>query len=164
MLSRRFAKILGVLLLCLAVCATASAQYGSGSPGVSGGMGGSGSTGGTSGYSSGSGQAVGIGVAVAAGAAVGIAWLIHHRHAAARSEASIIGCTQSVFNGISLKNENDDQTYMILSSGTPLQPGERVELKGVAEEGSGTHTFRVRSLVNNYGTCGSVSAAMVKSA
>lgn len=164
MFSQRLARILGILLLCLAVCATASAQYGGGSPGGSGSMG-SGGTRGTSGYSAGSGKAIGIGVGVAAGAAVGIALLIHHRHAAARSEASVIGCTQSLFNGISLKNEKDNQTYMILSSGTPLQPGERVELKGVAaEEGSGNLAFRVRSLVNNYGTCGSASAAVVKSA
>jgi len=163
MLSRSLGKIAGILLLCLAVCATASAQYGGGSGG-SGTMGAPG-TGSTSGYGSGSGKAIGIGVGVAAGAAVGIALLVHHHHATAHSDASVVGCTQSVLNGISLKNEKDDQTYMILSSGTPLQPGERVELKGVvADEGSGTHAFRVQSLVKNYGACGSTSAAMDKSA
>lgn len=162
MVSRRFAKISGALLLCLAVCGTASAQYGGGGTGGTGSMG-SGSTG-TPAYSYGNGKAIGIGVGVAAGAAVGVALLIHHRHAVARSEASVIGCTQSMFSGITLKNEKDDQTYTILSSGTPLQPGERVELKGVAsEEGSGTHVFHVRSLVNNYGACGPASAATGKS-
>jgi len=64
-----------------------------------------------------------------------------------------------MMNGITLKNENDNQTYMILSSGTRLQPGERVELKGVVTDaGSGSQAFRVRSVVNNYGTCGSASA------
>jgi hypothetical protein len=101
---------------------------------------------------------------VAAGAAVGIALLVHHHHAAARSEASVIGCTQSVLNGLSLKNEKDDRTYMILAKGSSLQPGERVELKGaVAKEGSGTPAFRVQSLVQNYGTCGSNAAVADKS-
>lgn len=160
MFSRSFARILGVLALCLAVCGVASAQYGGGAGGM-----GSGATGNANGYSYGSGKAIGVGVGVAAGAAVGIALLVHHRHAEARSEASVIGCTQSMFNGISLKNEKDDQTYTIVSSGTPLKPGERVELKGVmADEDSGTHVFRVRSLVNNYGACGPASAALSKSA
>jgi hypothetical protein len=161
MFSKWLARATGVLSLCLALCAAASAQYGGG------GSTGSGSTGmgSTSGYGSGSGKAIGIGVGAAAGAAVGIALLVHHHHAAARSEASVIGCTQSLLSGISLKNENDNQTYMILSSGTPLQAGERVELKGVVTNGgTGNQALRVRSLVNNYGTCGTTSAAMEKSA
>jgi hypothetical protein len=161
---RSLARVAGVLLLCLAVCAAASAQYGGGGgTGGTGGMGTGGSTG-SSGYGSGSGKAIGIGVGVAAAAAVGVALLIHHRHAANRSEASVVGCTQSVMNGISLKNEKDDQTYRILSPSTALQPGERVELKGVvANQGSATHIFRVESLVNNYGKCGAASAVVAKS-
>jgi hypothetical protein len=159
MISRWSTKTAGILLLCLAVCATASAQYGSGGSGSSGGSGTSG-TGSTGGYSSGSGKAIGIGVGVAA-AAVGIALLVHHHHAAARSQASVIGCTQSLLNGISLTNENDNQTYMIIPGSTPVQPGDRVELKGVvADEGSGNHSFRVQGLVKNYGTCGPASAGM----
>lgn len=150
MLSKWLAKVAGIPLLCLATCGAASAQYGGGGSGSSGGSG--------SGYSSGSGKAIGIGVGVAAVTAVGIALLVHHHHAAARSEASLIGCTETVLNGISLTNEIDNQTYMLLSGSTPLQPGARVELKGVvAEGGSGTRAFYVRSLVNNYGTCGTPS-------
>jgi hypothetical protein len=164
MFLRSLARIAGVLLLCLAVSAAAFAQYGGGGgAGGTGSMGTGGSTG-SSGYGSGSGKAIGIGVGVAAAAAVGVALLIHHHHAANRSEASVVGCTQSVLNGISLKNEKDDQTYMILSRGTALQPGERVELKGaVADKGSATHIFRVESLVNNYGKCGTTSAVVAKS-
>jgi hypothetical protein len=160
MLSRSLIRLTGILSLSLAVCATASAQYG-------GGMGGSTGTGSTNstGYGSSSGKAIGIGVGVAAAAAVGIGLLVHHRHAAARPEASLIGCTQSVLNGINLKNEKDDQTYMLLPSGASLQPGERVELKGVvAKENTGTPAFRVHSLVKNYGTCGSAAALREKSA
>lgn len=155
MLSRWVTKAPGIVLICFAVCATASAQYGNGGSGGS-----SGSTGG--GYSAGTGKVIGIGVGVAAGAAVGVALLVRHHHSAARSEAYVIGCTQSV-NGLSLKNEKDSQTYTILSNGTPLQLGERVELKGVvAEQESGTLAFRVHSLVKNYGTCETASAALQK--
>jgi hypothetical protein len=164
MLSRWLARVTGILLLCLAVAVTASAQYGGG--GGTGGSGGTGSGGsGTGSYSSGNGKAIGIGVGVAAGAVVGIALLVHHHHAAERSQASVIGCTQTEANGISLKNENDDETYTILSASTPLRLGERVELKGTSTaDASGTHVFRVSSLVKSYGMCGTASAVMEKSA
>jgi hypothetical protein len=164
MFSRWFARLAGVSIVCLAVSTAASAQYGGGGSTGSGGSGSS-SAANSSGYGSGSGKAIGIGVGAAAGAAVGIALLIHHHHAAARSEVSVIGCTQSMLNRISLKNENDNQIYAILSSGTHLQAGERVELKGfVTDAGSGTQALRVRSLVNNYGTCGPAASAKEKSA
>ena len=169
MFSRSLGKISGVVLFCLAVGTTASAQYG-------GGMGGGTGTGGkgvngSPNYSYGNGKAIGIGVGAAAGAAVGIALYIHHRHAKAneaaqavqtpKSEASIIGCTQSSLNGVTLKNENDNLTYTILSSGgTKLQPGQRVELQGaVLNEKSGINSFSIHQVVDNYGACG--SSAMV---
>jgi hypothetical protein len=161
MRSQSLARITGILAFCLVAGTTASAQYGGGSGGTGGTTTPSGASS-TSGY--GSGKAIGIGVGAAAGAAVGIALLVHHHHVAARSEASVVGCTQSMLNGITLKNEKDDLTYTIVSRGAPLQPGERVELKGVvSDEQSGIHAFRVRSLVNNYGTCGSPSAVAEKS-
>jgi len=118
-------------------------------------------------YSYGNGKAIGIGVGAAAGAAVGIALYVHHRHVKAneaaqalqapKSEASIIGCTQSSLTGVTLKNENDNLTYTILSSGsTKLQAGQRVELQGaVLNEKSGINAFSVHQVVDNYGACGS---------
>jgi len=163
MLFRSSARIMGVFLLSLAVCAAASAQYG-GSSGGTGGMGPGGSNGaGGYGSGSGSGKAIGIGVGAAA-AAVGVALLVHHHHVANRSEVSVVGCTQSVLNGISLKNEKDDQTYRILFPGASLQPGQRVELKGVvADKESAPPTFRAQTLVNTYGQCGTAEAAIVNS-
>ena len=156
----------GILLFSLAMSAGASAQYGGGMGGTGTGATGSGSTANTSGYSSGSGKAIGIGVGAAAGAAVGIGLLVHHRHVvAARNQASLIGCTQSVLNGISLKNETDNLTYRIVSGSTSLQPGERVEVKGaLASQGSDAPAFHVQSLVKNYGACGSSAALKEKSA
>lgn len=162
MLSQGLARVTGILLVCLAVCATASAQYGGGGTGGPG-TGAGGTTNGTGSYGSGNGKAIGIGVGVAAGAAVGIALLVHHRHAAARTEASVVGCTQSMMDGITLKNEKDDLTYTILPGSTAVRPGERVELKGVvSDDKSGIHAFRVHSLVSNFGTCGSTSATATK--
>ena len=129
---------------------------------------------GTPNYSYGNGKAIGIGVGAAAGAAVGIALYLHHRHAKAneaaqavqtpKSEASIIGCTQSSLNGVTLKNENDNLTYTILSSGsTKLQPGQRVELQGaVLNEKSGINAFSVHQVVDNYGACGSSAVVAQK--
>jgi len=148
-------KLAGVIAMCLAVGATASAQYGGGGMGGGGGTGG-GSMGGTgtgSNYSSGSGKAVGIGVAVAAGAAVGIALLVHHHHKAS-SQALLIGCTQSQPNGISLKSEEYGETYALASTGKHVEPGERVELKGVVKnDRSGGYTFQVRDVVTDFGAC-----------
>lgn len=163
MVSQGLKKVIGVLLACLAVCATASAQYGGGGMGGGTGTGTGGSPNTAGSYGSGSGKAIGIGVGVAAGAAVGIALLVHHHHAAARTEASVVGCTQSVMNGITLKNEKDDLTYTIVSGGATVHPGERLELRGVvSDDKSGIHAFRVHSLVNNFGACGSTSAMAAK--
>ena len=158
MFSTSFSRITGILLFCLAAATSASAQYGGGT----GGTGGTGATGGSTGssYGSGNGKAIGIGVGAAAGAAVGIALLVHHHHVKANSQqASLVGCTQSAISGLTLKNEKNDVTYTILSRGTALQPGQRVELKGVAsEETSGIRAFTVHQLVNNFGACGSATA------
>ena len=159
MFSKYLARISGVSLLCLAACAGASAQYGGGT--------GTGSTGTTPGYTNngyGNGKAIGIGVGAAAAVVVTTALLVHHHHVvAARNQASLVGCTQSLMSGITLKNENDNQTYMLLAKGNSLQAGERVELKGVVTSGaSGTPAFRVQSVVNNFGACGTATAAKEK--
>jgi len=146
----------------MAVCAAASAQYGGG-----GGTGGSGGTGGTGGYTAppggySSGKAIGIGVGAAAGAAVGIALLVrHHHHAADKTQIYVTGCTQSVQDGISLRNEKDNQTYSITSSSNSIKAGERMTLRGlvVATDGSGNPEFQIQGLVKDYGACGQASAS-----
>lgn len=168
MLSRWLPRVGGVLLLGLALSTTVSAQYGGGG-GTGGSGGGSGSSSsGSSGYGSGNGKAIGIGVGAAAAAGVGIALYVHHRHKAANqapSQASIIGCTQSEINGMSLRNENDEQTYMIIVSGSPLQVGQRVELTGViTDQGPGTRTFRVQGPIRSFGACGATSAGLAPKA
>ena len=173
MFSRSLGKISGVVLFCLAVGTTASAQYGGGTGGTGTGTGGKGVNGSPN-YSYGNGKAIGIGVGAAAGAAVGMLLYVHHRHVKAneaaqaaqspKSEASIIGCTQSSLNGITLKNENDNMTYTVLSSGAAkVQAGQRVELQGaVLNQKSGVNAFSVHQLVDNYGACESSAVVAQK--
>lgn len=164
--SKWLLQVGGVLLLCLAMSATASAQYGGGG-GTGGGSGSGGSGATSSGYGSGNGKAIGIGVGAGAAAAVGIALYIHHRHAKAKTaqqQAQLIGCTRSEVNGISLRNETDEQTYMIVSSDR-LKPGQHVELTGViSDQQSGTRVFRVRGPIKSDGTCRTTDVALASTA
>lgn len=168
MFSHTIAKLAGIFVLGLAVSATASAQYGGGGGGGMGGSGGgsgSGSTGANYNYGLSTGAKVGIGVGAAAGVTA-VALLVHHHHVTeAREQASLIGCTQSVLNGLSLKNEVDNQTYTLLAGKTELKPGERVELAG--SKGSGDEVnpaFHVRGVVKDYGACGTAGGPTVVSA
>jgi hypothetical protein len=160
MIAKLICRISGILALSLAVATMASAQYG-GSPGMGGG-GGTTTPGNSNSYGSNTGRNVGIAVGVPA-AAVGTVLLIrHHHHKAQSSTVSLVGCTRTLMNGLSLTDENDNLTYTLLSSKGDLRPGEKVELKGVvAKDQSGSRTFRVREAVTDYGTCGSTSAANV---
>src|SRR6266852_5573140 len=159
MLSGWIVRFTGIATLCLAVCAAASAQYGGG-----GGTGGSGGTGGYTappgGYSSG--KAIGIGVGAAAGAAVGIALLVrHHHHTANKTQTYVTGCTQSIQDKITLTNEKDNQTYLIVTDGKSLKAGERMALRGVVvpTDGPGNPAIQMQSLIRDYGTCGEASAS-----
>jgi hypothetical protein len=168
MISSSLTKLAVIFVLCLAVCATASAQYGGGGGGGGMGGGGTGGSGGSGGSGStassnnsgglSTGAKVGIGVGAAAGVtAVGL--LIHHHHqTASREQASLIGCTESVLNGLSLKNETDNQTYTLLLGRTSVEPGERVELTGSkGSTDSINQAFHVRGVVKDYGACGPAS-------
>src|SRR5258707_2240758 len=165
MLSHWIVRFVGTSTICLAMCATASAQYGGG--GGTGGSGGTGGTGGSTGYVApsggyGSGKAIGIGVGAAAGAAVAVVLLVrHHRHAENNTQAYVTGCTQSIQNGINLTSEKDSQTYSIVSTDNSLNAGERVTLKRsvVSSDGSANPSFQVTSMVKNFGTCGETSAS-----
>lgn len=156
-ISRWIARFIGVTALSLAVGTAASAQY----PGGMGGNPGTG-PGGTyvppkNGYSSG--KAIGIGVGVAAAVGVTAALVIHHRHVVARrTEAYLTGCTESVQNGIALTNEKDSQVYL-LEDNNSIKAGQRVMVKGVAaNDRAGNPAFQVRSVVKEYGSCGTTAA------
>jgi hypothetical protein len=165
MLSCWIMRFAGISTICLAVCAAASAQYGGGGGGM--GSGATGATPGTPGYVApsggyGSGKAIGIGVGAAAGAAVAAVLLVrHHHHTASNTQAYVTGCAQSVENGITLTNEKDSQTYLIVSNHNSLKAGERMTLKGSVEsaDGSADPSFHVISMVKDFGACGQPSAS-----
>jgi hypothetical protein len=160
-------RFTGIATLSLAACAAASAQYGGGGTSGSGGTGGSGGAAGNGGYSppSGgysSGKAIGIGVGAAAGAAVAVVLLVrHHHHSADKAETYVTGCTQSTQDGINLTNEKDNQSYSIVTNSNSLKAGERITLKGVvaATDGPGNPTFQVRSVIKDFGSCGTAAAS-----
>src|SRR5882757_9668713 len=138
-------RFAGIATLSLAVCGAAAAQYGGGGTSGTGGTGASGG-----------------GYTPAAGAAVGIALLLrHHHHSAEKAqETYVTGCTQSIPDGMNLTDEKDNQTYSIVSNRNSLKAGERITLKGVlvTTDGPGNPTFQMRSVIKNYGTCGTASA------
>jgi hypothetical protein len=157
------AKLAGALSICLVMAATASAQYGGGTTGgTTGGATGTGTTGsGTPNYNYGSGKAIGIGIGAAAGAAAAVALLVHHHHKAkSKAQALLIGCTQPAATGISLKSDQDGQTYLLVSKKRALQAGERVELAGALKsDASGVSAFRVKDVVTDFGACSATVAS-----
>jgi hypothetical protein len=161
MFSHWLVRLTGIATLSLAMCGAAAAQYGGGGTAGTGGTGASGGyTPPSGGYSSG--KTIGIGVGAAAGAAVGIALLVrHHHHSADKTQTYVTGCTQSIQDGINLTDEKDNQTYSIVTNSKSLKAGERITLKGVlvATDGTGNPTFQMRSVIKDYGTCGTASAS-----
>jgi hypothetical protein len=143
MFSHWLVRFTGIATLSLAVCGAAYAQYGGGG-------------------TAGSGKAIGIGVGAAAGAAVGIALLVrHHHHFAEKTQQTYVtGCTQSIQDSINLTDEKDNQTYSIVTNKS-LKVGERITLKGilVASDAPGNPTFQMRSVIKDYGACGTASAS-----
>ena len=160
MFSNWLVRFTGIATLSLALCGAASAQYGGGgTPGAGGtGASGGGYTPPAGGYSS----VKAIGIGVGAAAAVGIALLVrHHHHSAEKTqETYVTGCTQSILDGVNLTDEKDNQTYSIMTNSKTLKSGERITLKGVlvTTDGPGNPTFQMRSVIKNYGTCGTASA------
>jgi hypothetical protein len=122
----------------------------------------------TGNYSYGSsGKAIGIGVGAAAAAGAGAWLLVRHNHhkAEAKQATGLVGCTESVLNQLSLRNEKDNQTYLLVANGVSLEPGKRVEVQGMPmKDRSGANAFRVRSLVNDYGGCGQGAALTANTA
>lgn len=93
-------------------------------------------------------------VGIAAFAVSFYAWRHRPRKEQAVSQASIVGCVNKTNEGITLKNEKDNQTYGIIADTLELKPGERVELSGNKYKDSGGKLHMdVQSLVMDYGAC-----------
>ena len=101
------------------------------------------------------GQVAAIGVGVAAiGAAIGVGiyFLV-------RKPPSITGCATPGSDGLTLRNENDSNTYTLIGDTAAIKAGERVRLTGKKKSGpSGQHKFIVDKVSQNYGACQVASA------
>lgn len=96
------------------------------------------------------GEVVGIivGAAVVVGAAGYLVYRGTHKH------ASIQGCISSDQNGLSLRNEKDNKTYVLAGDLAALGPGQKVALSGKKRKDSvGKLTFQVQILTKDYGAC-----------
>jgi hypothetical protein len=89
-----------------------------------------------------------VGIA-AAGVAIGVVayYLIR--------KVSITGCAVSNQNGFELRNESDQQAYMLTGATADIKVGERIRVKGKKKkkDSSGGRTFLVEKLTKNYGPC-----------
>jgi hypothetical protein len=93
-------------------------------------------------------------VGVAAFVASLYAW--HHRPHKDQgiTQASIVGCVEKSGQGITLKNEKDNQTYGVIADTLDLKNGERVELSGNKyKDEAGKLHMDVQTLVMDYGAC-----------
>ncbi len=70
-------------------------------------------------------------------------------------KASITGCAVSNQNGLELRNEKDQQNYMLIGDTADIKTGERVRVKGKKKkrDSSAGRKFLVKQLANNYGPC-----------
>ena len=97
------------------------------------------------------GQAIGIVVViVAVGAAIGVgAYLL------IRKTPSITGCAVASPNGLSLQNEGDQQTYMLIGDVANIKADTRVRVSGKKKkkDASGKRDFLVEKLAKDYGSC-----------
>ncbi len=129
----------GVLLglLCVALATPARAQIGSGKPLVS--YKGSDNT------------------AAASGAAVGVAGVTAIITLVLTHKKKITGCVNALYEGMTITDEHDKQTYELLGSTTDFKAGERVRLqvKKIKSKDKGSApVWQVEKLIKNYGSCG----------
>lgn len=86
---------------------------------------------------------------VVAGAVIGVGtyYLIHKR-------ASITGCAVGNQNNVELRNDSDQQIYVLSGDLGAIKSGDRVQVKGKkSKDSSAGRSFLVEKLVRNYGPC-----------
>lgn len=102
------------------------------------------------GISKGQGDAIIAGL-VAAGAVIGV--VIYF---VVRQPPSITGCAVTGPNGLTLQNEGDQQTFLLVGDSATIKPGDRIRVKGKKKKkvaGSTTRTFIVEKISKDFGPC-----------
>ena len=90
-----------------------------------------------------------IGAIVGAAAVIGVGGYLIYR--AAHKHGAIQGCVSSDQNGLSLKNEKDKKTYLLLGDSATLHAGQRVALRGKKQKAHAA--FQVQKLEKDLGEC-----------
>jgi hypothetical protein len=87
-------------------------------------------------------------VAIGAALGVGIYFLV-------RQSPSISGCAASRADGLTLRNEGDQQTYSLIGDTAGIKAGDRIKVSGKKKkkDPSGKHDFLVEKLKKDYGAC-----------
>lgn len=88
--------------------------------------------------------------ATGAALGIGIFYAVHHT-------ASIRGCVNSSSNGLELRNEGDQQLYLLVGMTNEVKPGNRVRVSGKRKKGAKDaptqSSFLVEKLAKDYGSC-----------
>lgn len=102
-------------------------------------------------------EVVWVASSIAAGALVvigiGVYFLV-------RKTPSRTGCAALDRNVLELRNEGDQQTYMLIGDTADIKAGDRVRVKGKnrPKDASGKRSFLVEKLAKDYGPCKVASA------
>jgi hypothetical protein len=93
-----------------------------------------------------------VGIIAGAAAAVTVVGVLIYREAL--KHPSITGCVATDADGLNLKNEKDNQIYILSGDPTALRVGERVTVKGKKlKDSGGKASFQVEKLTKDYGAC-----------
>jgi hypothetical protein len=127
----------GVLvgLLGVALATPTRAQFGSGKP--------------ITGYK-------GSNIAAASGAAAGVASAVAIITLVRTHKKKITGCVNALYEGMSITDEHDKQTYELLGSTRDFEAGERVclQVKRIKSKDKGSApVWQVEKLIRDYGSC-----------
>jgi hypothetical protein len=72
----------------------------------------------------------------------------------ARRNPTIKGCAVSGSGGVSLQNEGDQQTYLLIGDTAAIMSGDRVKVSGKKRKGApGSRGFLVEKVSRDYGPC-----------
>jgi hypothetical protein len=125
-----------VAALCLLLAVPSFSQIGSLSGGTIGGPS--------------KGQVVAI-VVVAVAVIAGVGILIYYE---VHKNAAVVGCIVSGQDGLSLKTQKGNKTYLLSGNSAALHSGQQVALKGKkTKDSSGKLNLQVQQLAKDYGSC-----------
>ncbi len=98
----------------------------------------------------------GSNIAAASGAAAGVAGTVAIITFVRAHKKKITGCVSALYEGMSITDEHDKQTYELLGSTRDFEAGERVclQVKRIKSKDKGSApVWQVEKLIRDYGSC-----------